>query len=87
LDKSIENHPERGRLWAVFTKSDILTMETIPNCTNLHAKKERKNLQNLLQDRFFCDILEQNRAKIRAYLYISLVDLPLHKHNVEMNIF
>ena len=74
MDKSIENHPERGRLWAVFTKSDILTMETIPNCTNLHAKMERKNLQNLLQDRFFCVILEQIGRKMHANLHIPTAD-------------
>ena len=62
-------------------------METIPNCTNLHAKKERKNLQNLLQDRFFCDILEQNGRKMRLHLHIPTVDCPLHKLAETMNIY
>ena len=76
-----------GRSLGYFTKSDDSTMETIPNCMILYCKKKTKFEPKRLHTLFFCDILEQNRAKIHAYLYISLLDLPLHKHNVEMNIF
>ena len=64
---------------AKFTKSDKLTMETIPNCTNLRDVFERKIKQNQLQVWFFCDILKLNKRKIDWNLYNSIVILPLHE--------
>ena len=42
LDKSIKNRELRDASLAKYTKSDNLTMETIPNCTNLRDVFERK---------------------------------------------
>ena len=64
---------------AKFTKSDKLTMETIPNCTNSHGDFERKIQENQLQVLFFCDILKLNKRKIDWNLYNSIVILPLHE--------
>ena len=69
----------RGSNSAKFTKSDKLTMETIPNCTNLRDVFERKIKQNQLQVWFFCDILKLNKRKIDWNLYNSIVILPLHE--------
>ena len=55
---------QMGLHLAIFTKSDFLTMETIPNCTKYHCEFRRKLAENLLQLGFSCDILEQNRGKI-----------------------
>ena len=69
----------RGSNSAKFTKSDKLTMETIPNCTNLRDVFERKIKQNQLQVRFFCDILKQNKRKTEWDLYNSILILSLHE--------
>jgi len=78
-EKSMKNQPQKPPYLAIYTKSDISTMETIPNCTKLHCYFRRKITQNQLHVRFFCGILEQNRMKKRAVLYISIMNLPILK--------
>ena len=62
---------------AKFTKSDYLTIETIPNYTNSQGDFEGKIQENQLQVLFFCDILKQIRGKLRYNLHISILAVPL----------
>ena len=64
---------------ANYTKSEISTMETFPNCTKLHLKNRIKNEENLLQGLFLCGILEQNRIKSCSDLHNSTIYLQIYK--------
>ena len=59
----MKNRHWSGCNWGFFTKSDVFTMETIPNCTKFHSHFCRKIREKLLQGRIFYGILEQNKRK------------------------
>jgi len=79
LDKSIKKRRSSGASSAKSTKSDDSTMETIPNCTNLHRYFCIKNMENWLHVLIFYGILKQNRIKMCLGLHISTVHLSFHK--------
>ena len=76
----MKNRAFLGLALGICTKLYYSTMETFPNCTNLHFKNRRKMKQNLLQGLFFCGILEQNRVKTRLGLHKSTIILQIYKN-------
>ena len=76
----MKNRGFLGLSLGIYTKLYYSTMETFPICTNLHFKNQRKNRGNLLQGRFFCGILEQNRVKIRSDLHKSTIILQIYEN-------